>query len=156
MNLISIPALQDNYIWTLNDEAGNLPDCPSRRSATGAGEGLRELRARRSRCMNLFKSLIKLPVDTLVRYVHEYTLSNLKFAAAILPHDPKTMAEYQKIKDLRAKNGISLPKKPAHERQINLFLRTQDPDLQTALNINLTAEHVWQPFALLREKKDQF
>jgi len=23
MNLTSIPALQDNYIWTLNDDAGN-------------------------------------------------------------------------------------------------------------------------------------
>jgi len=103
-----------------------------------------------------FQKLDQFPGDTLICCAHEYTLSNLKFAAAIMPHDPQITAEYQKIKDLRAKNGITLPTKLAHERQINLFLRTQDHDLQRALNINLTPDHIWDTFALLREKKDQF
>ncbi|WP_336755120.1 hydroxyacylglutathione hydrolase [Pantoea sp. USHLN298] len=103
-----------------------------------------------------FQKLNQLPGETLVCCAHEYTLSNLKFAAAILPHDPQITAEYQKIKDLRAENGISLPTKLAHERSINLFLRTQDPDLQRALSVNSPAEPVWQTFAVLREKKDAF
>ncbi|MFP3449356.1 hydroxyacylglutathione hydrolase C-terminal domain-containing protein, partial [Pseudomonas sp. SIMBA_067] len=69
---------------------------------------------------------------------------------------PQITAEYQKIKDLRAENGISLPTKLAHERTINLFLRTQDVDLQRALNVNVTDEPVWRSFAVLREKKDAF
>ena len=103
-----------------------------------------------------FQKLNQLPGETLVCCAHEYTLSNLKFAAAILPHDPQITAEYQKIKDLRAENGISLPTKLAHERSINLFLRTQEPDLQRALSVNSPAEPVWQTFAVLREKKDAF
>lgn len=103
-----------------------------------------------------FQKLNALPEETLVCCAHEYTLSNLTFSAAILPHDPQIMAEFQKIKDLRAKNGISLPTKLAHERTINLFLRTQDVDLQRALNVNVTDEPVWRSFAVLREKKDAF
>ncbi|MDL4914836.1 MAG: hydroxyacylglutathione hydrolase [Enterobacterales bacterium endosymbiont of Blomia tropicalis] len=103
-----------------------------------------------------FQKLNTLPEDTLVCCAHEYTLSNLTFAAAILPHDPQIMAEYQKIKDLRAENGISLPTKLEHERSINLFLRTQDPDLKKALSVDPTGKPVWQTFAVLREKKDHF
>lgn len=103
-----------------------------------------------------FQKLNTLPEETLVCCAHEYTLSNLTFSAAILPHDPQIMAEFQKIKDLRAKNGISLPTKLAHERSINLFLRTQDPDLQRALNVDPSGKPIWHTFAVLREKKDSF
>lgn len=50
-----------------------------------------------------FQKLNQLPADTLVCCAHEYTLSNMNFAAAILPHDPKILARYQEIKDLRQK-----------------------------------------------------
>jgi hydroxyacylglutathione hydrolase len=103
-----------------------------------------------------FQKLNTLPEETLVCSAHEYTLSNLTFSAAILPHDPQIMAEFQKIKGLRAKNGISLPTKLAHERSINLFLRTQDPDLQRALNVDPSGRPIWHTFAVLREKKDSF
>lgn len=103
-----------------------------------------------------FQKINALPEETLVCCAHEYTLSNLTFSAAILPHDPQIMAEFQKIKDLRAKNGISLPTKLAHERSINLFLRTQDPDLQRALNVDPSGKPIWHTFAVLREKKDSF
>ncbi len=103
-----------------------------------------------------FQKLNQLPADTLICCAHEYTLSNMKFAAAILPHDPKILARYQEIKDLRAENRITLPTKLALEREINLFLRTQDPDLQNALGINVSSAPLWQAFANLREKKDRF
>jgi hydroxyacylglutathione hydrolase len=103
-----------------------------------------------------FQKLNQLPDDTLVCCAHEYTLSNMKFAAAILPHDPKILARYQQIKDLRAENRITLPTKLALEREINLFLRTQDADLQKALGTNVSSSALWQTFADLREKKDRF
>ncbi len=103
-----------------------------------------------------FQKLNELPEDTLVCCAHEYTLSNMKFAAAILPHDPKILARYQEIKELRAENRTTLPTKLALEREINLFLRTQDADLQNALSINLDSAPLWQTFAELRKKKDQF
>jgi len=103
-----------------------------------------------------FQKLNELPADTLICCAHEYTLSNMKFAAAILPHDPKILARYQEIKDLRAENRTTLPTKLALEREINLFLRTQDADLQKALAINVESAPLWQTFAELRNKKDQF
>ncbi|MBA0037264.1 hydroxyacylglutathione hydrolase [Pantoea sp. BIGb0393] len=103
-----------------------------------------------------FQKLNQLPEDTLICCAHEYTLSNMKFAAAILPQDPKILARYQQIKDLRAENRITLPTKLALEREINLFLRTQDPDLQQALGTNVSSSALWQTFADLREKKDRF
>lgn len=103
-----------------------------------------------------FQKLNQLPADTLICCAHEYTLSNMKFAAAILPHDPKILARYQEIKDLRAENRTTLPTKLALEREINLFLRTQDADLQKALAINVESAPSWQTFAELRNKKDQF
>lgn len=103
-----------------------------------------------------FQKLNQLPADTLICCAHEYTLSNMKFAAAILPHDPKILARYQEIKDLRAENRTTLPTKLALEREINLFLRTQDADLQKALAINVECAPLWQTFAELRNKKDQF
>lgn len=103
-----------------------------------------------------FQKLNQLPEDTLICCAHEYTLSNMKFAAAILPHDPKILARYQQIKDLRAENRITLPTNLALEREINLFLRTQDADLQKALGTNVPSSALWQTFADLREKKDRF
>jgi len=103
-----------------------------------------------------FQKLSELPDETWVCCAHEYTLSNMKFAAAILPQDPQIMARYQEIKDLRAENRITLPTKLAVEREINLFLRTQDPDLQKALGLNVPTEPLWHTFAVLREKKDHF
>lgn len=103
-----------------------------------------------------FQKFNQLPADTLICCAHEYTLSNMKFAAAILPHDPKILARYQEIKDLRAENRTTLPTKLALEREINLFLRTQDADLQKALAINVESAPLWQTFAELRNKKDQF
>lgn len=55
------------------------------------------------------KKLSALPDDTLVCCAHEYTLSNMKFALSILPHDLSINDYYRKVKELRAKNQITLP-----------------------------------------------
>lgn len=103
-----------------------------------------------------FQKLNALPAETLVCCAHEYTLSNMKFAQAILPQDAEIARYYHEIKELRAKNGTSLPTKLAKERVINVFLRTQDVELQKQIGYNSPPQHVWQVFATLREKKDSF
>ena len=103
-----------------------------------------------------FQKLNKLPDNTLVCCAHEYTLSNLKFSHAILPQDVEIARYYREIKELRAKNGVSLPTKLALERKINVFLRTQDIELQKAIGYETSPQHEWQVFATLREKKDHF
>ena len=103
-----------------------------------------------------FQKLNKLPENTLICCAHEYTLSNMKFAHAVLPQDVEIDRYYQQIKELRAKNRVTLPVTLANERKINIFLRTQDTDLQRTLGYETSPQHEWQVFATLREKKDNF
>lgn len=103
-----------------------------------------------------FKKLNALPDDTLICCAHEYTLSNLKFAISILPHDRDLNEYYRKVKELRAKNQITLPTTLAEERKINVFLRTQDIDIINSINKETTLQQPEQRFAWLRAMKDKF
>ncbi|QUG76995.1 hydroxyacylglutathione hydrolase [Erwinia sp. E602] len=103
-----------------------------------------------------FQVINALPADTLVCCAHEYTLSNLTFAHTIDPDNAEITQYYHKIRELRAKNQITLPTKLELERKINVFLRTQDTELQKLIGFETSPQHEWQVFATLREKKDTF
>jgi len=107
----------------------------------------------------MYQSLQKinaLPDDTLICCAHEYTLGNMKFAASILPDDLAILDYYQKVKELRAKNQKTLPVILKNEREINLFLRTDDIDLINKINQETKLQQPEQRFAWLRSKKDNF
>lgn len=107
----------------------------------------------------MYQSLQKinaLPDDTLICCAHEYTLGNMKFAASILPDDLSILDYYQKVKELRAKNQKTLPVILKNEREINLFLRTDDIDLINKISQETKLQQPEQRFAWLRSKKDNF
>lgn len=107
----------------------------------------------------MYQSLQKiaaLPDDTLICCAHEYTLGNMKFAASILPDDRAIQDYYQKVKELRAKNQKTLPVILKNEREINVFLRTDDIDLINKINQETNLQQPEQRFAWLRSKKDNF
>ncbi|WP_010426638.1 hydroxyacylglutathione hydrolase [Enterobacter mori] len=107
----------------------------------------------------MYQSLQKinaLPDDTLICCAHEYTLGNMKFAVSILPDDLAILDYYQKVKELRAKNQKTLPVTLKNEREINLFLRTDDIDLINKINQETKLQQPEQRFAWLRSKKDNF
>ncbi|HFV9241037.1 hydroxyacylglutathione hydrolase [Enterobacter mori] len=107
----------------------------------------------------MYQSLQKinaLPDDTLICCAHEYTLGNMKFSASILPDDLAILDYYQKVKELRAKNQKTLPVILKNEREINLFLRTDDIDLINKINQETKLQQPEQRFAWLRSKKDNF
>ncbi|EXU77184.1 hydroxyacylglutathione hydrolase [Erwinia papayae] len=103
-----------------------------------------------------FQKINSLPAETLICCAHEYTLSNLEFCRSLLPHDVEIERYHHKIKELRAKNGISLPTKLAFERKINIFLRTHEIELQRIIGYETSPSQLWQVFATLRQKKDHF
>lgn len=103
-----------------------------------------------------FQRLAELPDETLVCCAHEYTVSNLKFARSIMPHDPDISAHEETVKDKRKNGQSSLPTTLGLERKINLFLRCHDIDLQNNLNLNGSITPDWQVFAHLRTLKDSF
>ncbi|QHM96258.1 hydroxyacylglutathione hydrolase [Kosakonia sacchari] len=103
-----------------------------------------------------FCKINALPDDTVICCAHEYTLGNMKFAISILPQDPALNEYYRKVNELRAKNQKTLPVILKNERQINLFLRTEDADLIDVINQETKLQHPEERFAWLRSKKDNF
>ena len=107
----------------------------------------------------MYQSLQKinaLPDETLICCAHEYTLGNMKFSVSLLPEDRAIQDYYHKVKELRAKNQNTLPVILKNERQINLFLRTDDIDLISKINQETNLQQPEQRFAWLRSKKDNF
>ncbi|KLP55939.1 hydroxyacylglutathione hydrolase [Enterobacter genomosp. O] len=107
----------------------------------------------------MYQSLQKinaLPDETLICCAHEYTLGNMKFSVSLLPEDRAIQDYYHKVKELRAKNQKTLPVILKNERQINLFLRTDDIDLINKINQETNLQQPEQRFAWLRSKKDNF
>ncbi|WP_433899565.1 hydroxyacylglutathione hydrolase [Pseudomonas sp. PSE1(2024)] len=70
--------------------------------------------------------LAALPEDTLVYCTHEYTLSNLKFAAAVEPGNRDIAARLEKVSQQRASGVMTLPSTLALEKLTNPFLRTSE------------------------------
>ncbi|NHB90629.1 hydroxyacylglutathione hydrolase [Photorhabdus cinerea] len=96
-----------------------------------------------------------LPDDTLICCAHEYTVSNMKFAHAILPN--QAISEYQqKVTQMRENNQPTVPTTLQIEKKINLFLKCDDVDLQRNIGIEPNTQPLSVVFRQLRVNKDQF
>jgi len=73
-----------------------------------------------------------LPADTQVCCTHEYTLANLRFAAAVEPGNAAIAAHLTRCQALRAGQQPTLPSSLGLERQINPFLRCTEPEVVAA------------------------
>ncbi|MBD0701648.1 MULTISPECIES: hydroxyacylglutathione hydrolase [unclassified Pseudomonas] len=102
--------------------------------------------------------LASLPEDTLVYCTHEYTLSNLRFAAAVEPGNPDVAARLEKVSQQRNAGVMTLPSTLALEKLTNPFLRTAETSVKQKADErngqrNQTPSEV---FAALRTWKDKF
>lgn len=100
-----------------------------------------------------------LPGDTQVCCAHEYTLSNLRFALAVEPHN-QALVDYQaQCTTRRARHEPTLPSTIALEQSINPFLRSRLPSVIEAVQAQASdtsgADDV-AVFAQLREWKNNF
>jgi len=99
-----------------------------------------------------------LPDETLVYCAHEYTLGNLRFAAAVEPGNADVLESLDSVQALRGRDGITLPATLGHERRINPFLRCREPAVRAAAEARAGrplagADDV---FAVVRGWKDGF
>jgi hydroxyacylglutathione hydrolase len=102
--------------------------------------------------------LAALPDATRVYCAHEYTLANLRFAAAVEP-DNEALADYAaRARSLRAEDRPTLPSTVGLERAVNPFLRCDAPAV-----IRAAEKHSGGPlesrvdvFATVRAWKDGF
>ena len=106
-------------------------------------------------------TLAALPGNTRICCAHEYTLSNLRFASAVEPHNRALHTYTTHCQALRAQGRPTLPALLATELQINPFLRTRHPDVRHAVahHAGLGNTHTTDDvavFAALRQWKNDF
>jgi hydroxyacylglutathione hydrolase len=101
--------------------------------------------------------LATLPPDTRVCCTHEYTLSNLRFAAAVETANRDIRAHTAWCEDERSRGRPTLPSTIRRELRINPFLRCSEPEVIASARAHgaPSAEPV-AVFAALREWKNQF
>ncbi|MFP5383628.1 MAG: hydroxyacylglutathione hydrolase [Gammaproteobacteria bacterium] len=104
--------------------------------------------------------LAALPARTLVCCAHEYTLGNLRFAAAVEPLNPDIRRHEQWAQGRRAAGLPTLPSDLAREKRINPFLRTAVPAVIAAAAARAQDGSAMDggaaTFAALRGWKDNF
>jgi len=96
-----------------------------------------------------------LPDDTWIACGHEYTASNLRFAAHVEPDQPAILARIAHVAALRQEGKPSVPARLGEERATNPFLRVDVPAVRAhfGLGAGPTGAEV---FAALRAEKDSF
>ncbi|HWJ04675.1 MAG TPA: hydroxyacylglutathione hydrolase [Steroidobacteraceae bacterium] len=99
-----------------------------------------------------------LPDTTAVYCGHEYTQSNLRFAAAVEPDNNDVREALAEVGRRRERDEVTLPSTIGRERRINPFLRTRTPSVRAAAE-----RHAGRPlptatdvFAAVRAWKDGF
>jgi hydroxyacylglutathione hydrolase len=102
--------------------------------------------------------LAALPPDTKIYCTHEYTLSNLRFAATVEP-DNAALADYVRdAKATRAKGNPTLPSTLSLETRINPFLRCDRETVHQAAEQHsgrILQDRV-DVFTVVRAWKDEF
>ena len=101
--------------------------------------------------------LAALPGATRVCCAHEYTLSNLKFAMEVEPDNMQLAAYQRHCLSLRERGIPTLPSSVETERQINPFLRSEQPAIVAStkrFDAAATAQH--GAFFTLRQWKNSY
>ena len=98
-----------------------------------------------------------LPDDTRVYFGHEYTAANLRFAAAVEPHNEDVKQKAERVHKLRERGEFTTPSTIGDERRTNPFMRCESPEVVEHVRGEVGAEAA--PVAVLgaiRAKKDTF
>ncbi|MBN4053727.1 hydroxyacylglutathione hydrolase [Haliea sp. AH-315-K21] len=110
----------------------------------------------------MYDSLQKLAAlnpATQVYCAHEYTLSNLAFAEAVLPEDSALQQRIQLEKEKREYDIPTVPSSISVELETNPFLRAENQAIIDAVRSQSGNQRVTRPdevFAILRQLKDDF
>lgn len=105
------------------------------------------------------QQLAALPRTTGVFCAHEYTVSNLRFAQAVEPHNSDLVTYLSHCQALRAADRPTLPSTLAQELAINPFLRCREPAVVQAaqrFQADLIPNDPRTVFAALRQWKNVF
>lgn len=105
-----------------------------------------------------FRRINGLSDETLLYPAHEYTANNLRFGLSIEPDNVAMQQALARAQELTAQGLCTLPVTLAHEREVNVFLRVDEPGVIEGLKtkMNIENEERLTVFTALRELKDNF
>jgi hydroxyacylglutathione hydrolase len=106
---------------------------------------------------SLNEKLAALSDDTRVYFGHEYTQSNLRFAAHVEPSNQDVHAKAERVAAQRARGEHTTPSTIGEEKKTNPFLRVQQPEVVAHVEAQLGTDR--GPVAVLgavRAEKDAF
>lgn len=156
-SVFAVPGHTLDHVAYYADDGGDVPVlfCGDTLFAGGCGrlfEGTPE------QMLISLSRLGELPGATQVYCAHEYTLSNLKFAATVEPENLALKARLEETEKKREKSIATVPSTIELERSTNPFLRVNSQELQRNVASWAQLQH-WtdvQIFANLRAWKDNF
>ena len=96
----------------------------------------------------------KLPKNTKIYCGHEYTLRNAEFCIKYDTDNISLKKRFELIKKLRSKNLPTIPTILEDELNTNIFLRCDQNDLKTQLNMKNDEDY--KVFTKVRDLKDNF
>ncbi|MBI2893682.1 MAG: hydroxyacylglutathione hydrolase [Deltaproteobacteria bacterium] len=99
--------------------------------------------------------LARLPPEALIFCGHEYTVSNLRFAAHVEPSNPAIGRAVQAAEARLAAGQPTVPGTIATELEVNPFLRVTSSEIRERLAIAPSATDA-EAFAAIRAAKDAF
>lgn len=100
----------------------------------------------------LVERLAKLPDDTRVFCGHEYTVTNLLFAATVEPDNKAVADKLAWARDCRSRKEPTVPSTIAEERSFNPFVRCNEPSVHKHAHLDDPVSTM----AFLRKEKDHF
>ena len=99
--------------------------------------------------------LLELPGDTRVYCGHEYTESNLRFAAHVEPDNADVKRAQERASSLRAEGKPTIGTTLDDERRTNPFVRVTSPEIRATLGIPAGADGA-TALGAIRTAKDNF
>jgi hydroxyacylglutathione hydrolase len=98
--------------------------------------------------------LAALPPETLICSGHEYTASNLRFAATLEPGNPDLISRIDRVTTARREGRPTVPVPLSEELATNPFLRAYLPQMKAAVGLPDADDAT--VFAEIRARKDKF
>lgn len=158
LDTMEIPGHTEEHIayYTLsNHPDGPMLFCGDTLFSAGCGRLLGGTADQLKRSLDTIK---KLPPETLIYCTHEYTLSNIAFAEAVMPKNKYVKDRKKQAQSLRSKGLATVPVRLHDECQYNPFLRCNDPEVIASIEheFGIIAHDELTVFQQLRAWKDRF
>lgn len=164
-------ALSEGLTFTIGDHVGHVIDVPGHTvghvafhfpaaalaftaDSLMAGGCGRLFEGTPDQMWDSLQKLAALPPETLICSGHEYTTSNLAFAATIEPGNEALTSRIARVAKARAENRPTVPSRLSGELATNPFLRAGQPHIKALLGLPDATDAA--SFAEIRARKDRF